>query len=86
MSDLLLAWRPFLDPLPLGHAASYLLLVPTALLVSMAYRAVRLPTMDRYWRLVIVLTVQIVAAIVGLGVGLYLFVEWLLPILAPMPA
>ena len=85
MSALLLAWRPFLDPMPMGHAASYLLLIPMALFVSMAYRAVRLPTMERYLRLVLVMTAQIILAIAGLGVGLYLFVEAVLPLIAPMP-
>lgn len=81
----LLAWRPFLDPLPMGHAASYLLLIPMALFVSMAYRAVRLPTMREYPKLVLIMTVQIIAAIIAIGVGLYLLVELVLPLIAPMP-
>lgn len=80
-----LAWRPLLDPVPLGHLVSYLLLIPMALFVSMAYRAVRLPTMRRYPQLVALMTAQIIAAIVALGVGLYLFVELVLPLIAPMP-
>ena len=80
-----IAWRPLLDPIPLGHAVSYLLLIPMAMFVSMTYRAVRLPTMRRYPQLVALMTAQIIAAIIALGVGLYLFVELVLPLIAPMP-
>ena len=85
MIHTLLAWRPIIDPLPMGHAASYLLLIPMALFISMAYRAVRLPTMTRYPRLVLLQAAQIIVAIAAIGIGLYVVVEVMLPIIAPMP-
>lgn len=85
MIDSVLAWRPIIDPLPMGHAVSYLLLIPMALFISMAYRAVRLPTMKRYPLLVLLQAAQIIIAIAAIGIGLYVVVEVVLPIIAPMP-
>lgn len=85
-----LAWRPFLDPLPLTHVW-WALLVPLALFVSLAYKAVRVPDLDgpggwaRLARAVGVMTLQVVAAMVLLWVAFYLFVLYLLPVIAPMP-
>jgi len=40
---LLLAYRPFLDPLPIGNSAGWVwLLVPLVILVSVAYKTIKL--------------------------------------------
>lgn len=78
-----LAWRPFLDPMDL-QANWYWLLIPTAFFLSMAYRAIRLPTLRRFWPATIAMTLQIVVAIVALGAASYAFIEWLLPMIVPM--
>jgi hypothetical protein len=81
----LLAWRPFLDPLNL-HAYWWAFLPPLALGISIAYKAVRLHDLHHlgeYWRQVIVMTLQIIIAMVLLGVAMFLFLEVLLPALAP---
>lgn len=69
-----LAWRPFIDPLNL-HDLWWLLLVPLALGISLAYKAVRVRDMRDLWRQVLMMTVQIVVAMVLLAVASYLFIE-----------
>lgn len=81
--SVLLAWRPFIDPLEV-HAAWWLFLVPLALGISLAYKAVRLPTLEHYWRQVGLMTAQIVLAMVLLGAATFLFIEYLVPLIAPM--
>lgn len=83
MTSLTLAWRPFLDPLNL-HSYWYLLLIPLALGISVAYKAVRVRSMKGYWRQVGMMTVQIVAGIVGLGALSYFLLMVVIPRLIPM--
>lgn len=77
------SWRPFLDPLDL-HDWWWAFLPPLAFGISVAYKAVRVTTFEGYWRAVAVMTVQIVAAMILLGVAAFLFVEYLVPLLVPM--
>lgn len=81
----LLAWRPFLDPLDL-HEQWYLLLLPLALGISVAYKAVRLQTMEAYWRQVAMMTIQIVGGIVLLAIAAYVVIVVVLPRIVPMAA
>jgi len=74
-------YRPFLDPLPDFGPWWWLLLIPLALGISIAYKAVRVRSMDRYWPNVLTMTVQIVLAMVLLAVGAHVFVEWIVPAL-----
>ncbi len=83
MVNMLAMWRPFLDPLNL-HSYWWAFLVPLALLISVTYRAVRMPDLKGYPRAVVAMTVQIILAMIGLGAAAYIFVEHLLPLLAPM--
>lgn len=76
-------WRPFLDPID-AHRYWYLFLIPLALLMSMAYKAVRVESMNIYLKQVVIMTVQVVAAMIGLGLVAFLFVEFLLPLLVPL--
>jgi hypothetical protein len=68
------SYRPFLDPVGLGEWW-WLLLVPLSLGVSIVYKAVRVPTMDRYWRDVIVMTVQIIVSMILLAFASFMLVE-----------
>ncbi len=68
------SYRPFIDPIDL-HGHWYLLLIPLAFGVSMAYKAVRVKTMDRYWRNVFAMTAQIVVGMLLLGLASYFLVE-----------
>jgi hypothetical protein len=76
-----LAWRPFLDPIG-AHAYWWALIVPLAFLTSMAYKAVRHPTMARYWRSVVRMTVEILVSLLLLGVAAFAFVEYVIPAIA----
>lgn len=91
MSTILtLAWRPFLDPLDLA-GVWWLFLLPLALFISLAYKAVRMPDLElpggvrRYLRATIAMTTQIVVAMILLWIAFYIFVLHLLPAIAPMP-
>lgn len=77
-----LAWRPFLDPLPLEEWW-YLLLVPLALLISIGYKAVRVGDMGRYWRDVAIMTVQVILAMILLWIGAYLIIFRIVPLILP---
>ncbi len=82
--SLVLAWRPFLDPIQI-HDWWYLLLIPLALGISLTYRAVRQTSMDGYFRSVLSLAGQIVVGISALGVACYFVIIVLVPMLTPMP-
>lgn len=76
-------WRPFLDPLNL-HAYWWVFLIPLSFGISVTYRAVRMRDLTGYTRAVIVMTIQIILAMIALWIVSYIFVEKLLPLLAPM--
>jgi hypothetical protein len=77
----LLAWTPFLEPLPGASRVWWLFLLPLSFLLSMAWKAVRLPKLDHYWRDVFSMTGQIIAAVVALAIGLYILVQVVMPML-----
>jgi heme A synthase len=79
---LTLAYRPFLDPIEL-HRLWFLLLIPLTVGIAMAYKAVRVPDMKDYPRQVLVMSVQIVLGMMALGLGAYLLVNVVLPLVAP---
>jgi len=76
-----LAWTPFLQPAPGVQHWWWMLVVPMALGVSMAYKAVRTNDLADWPRDVLRMTLQIVAAVVGIAVGLYVLVILVLPLL-----
>lgn len=82
--NLLLAYRPFLDPINLDNLW-YLLLIPMSFFLAVGYKAVRTIDMNRYWMQVLTFTFQLIVGMVGLGFGFFVFVRVLLPALAPMP-
>lgn len=75
-----LAWRPFLDPLD-AHGVWYLFLIPLALGVSIAYKAVRVADLRGYWREVLTMTVQIIGAMIALALLTYVVIILILPLL-----
>ncbi|GEM_PF-687106 len=85
LPELLMAYRPFLDPLPLQRAW-YLLLFPLCLGIAVTYKAVRVPDMRRYWRDVAIFTTQLVLSVVVVGGLMFWVVLWVLPRIVPMPA
>jgi hypothetical protein len=76
-------WRPFIDPID-AHRTWFMLLIPMAFFISMVYKAVRLPDLASYWRQVIVMTVQIILGIIALGAGIFLFIQYIAPLIMPI--
>jgi len=75
---LLLAWRPFLDPLDIQSGWLWFL-PPLVLAIAVTYKAVRAPTLENYWIAVGRMTIQVLAALFGLAVISFVLVQWLLP-------
>lgn len=73
-----LAWRPFLDPLD-AHDLWWWFLLPLAFGVSVVYKAIRLPSMRRFWWQAMRMGVQIVAVMIALSIILYIIVEQVAP-------
>jgi hypothetical protein len=76
-----LAYVPFIDPIDAISADRlwYLFLIPMALGVSIAYKAVRIPDLKDMPRQVGIMTVQIVVTMIALGAASYLFVQHIVP-------
>ena len=77
----LLAYTPLIDPLNL-HAAWFWLLIPLAVLIAMAYKAVRVPDMTLYWRQTALFAAQIILGIIGLYAFSLVVLNWILPVIA----
>lgn len=82
LASLLLGWRPLLDPLDLNRSAWWLTLIPLAFGVAVVYKAVRMQDLRRYWLNVLLMSGQIVLAMVLLAVGIHALVEWIVPAFA----
>jgi hypothetical protein len=79
---MLLAWRPFLDPLNL-HEYWWAFLVPLALGVAFTYKAVRVRDLRELPKRTAVLTVQIILGMILLGAAFFAFLEYVVPVIAP---
>jgi hypothetical protein len=79
---MMLAWRPFLDPLNL-HGYWWAFLPPLAFLISVVYKAVRVERLSEWPRAVAVMTAQIIVAMILLGAAAFCFLEYVLPRIGP---
>ncbi len=77
----LLGWIPFLEPMNALQDIWYLLLIPFAFGVSVIYKAYHLNTLAKYWREVAMMTLQVVLAMVGLGIALAVLLQVIIPAL-----
>lgn len=77
----LLAWIPFLSPMPVPGWWWWLLLVPLVFAIAVIWKAVRLPTLERYWSAVIVMTLQVLFGMAGLAAALLILVRVGIPLL-----
>ena len=75
----MLAWIPFIQPLNIFHQWWYLLLVPLSLGISIIYKGVRMKSLHGFWRETLIMTVQIVLAMVALAVLVTLLVQVIIP-------
>lgn len=82
----MIAYIPFIDPIDQlfdMHKVWYLFIFPLAFLISVGYKAVRVPDMKEYWRAVWVMTVQIVVAMILLGLASFIVIQFAAPLIAP---
>jgi len=77
----LLAYIPFVEPLHALQDWWYLLLIPLAFGISVIYKALRSSTLDHYWQHVLVMTGQIIAAMIALSLVLVVLVQVLVPLI-----
>jgi cell division protein FtsW (lipid II flippase) len=75
----MLSFIPFFHPLAAAQQWWYVLLVPLAFGISVVYKAVRMRTLDGYWKQVAMMTAQVVFAMVGLAVCLVILVQVIIP-------
>ena len=81
MTPLLAGYVPFVDPINVFHDWWYLLLIPLSFGISVIYRALKMRDLDRFWRAVAMMTVQIVLVMAALAVALVVLVELAIPLL-----
>ncbi|MHC4768045.1 MAG: hypothetical protein ACYTEI_04960 [Planctomycetota bacterium] len=81
MTPLLAGYIPFVDPINVFHDWWYLLLIPLSFGISVIYRALKMRDLDRFWRAVAMMTVQIVLVMAALAVVLVVLVELAIPLL-----
>lgn len=74
-----LAWTPFIQPAPAVDRWWWALVIPTAVGISLAYKATRTADLAMLPRDVLRMSVQIVLAMVGIALFLYLLVIVLVP-------
>jgi len=75
----MLAYIPFVHPLTIFHEWWYLLLLPLAFGISVIYKAIRLNSLENYWRQVAAMTTQIVLAMIGLAIALAILIVAVIP-------
>lgn len=80
-----LAWTPFIDPID-AFDVWWALIIPLALGMSIAYKAVRVSDLSRFWRQVAAMTLQSIAAMALLGLAAYLIIVWIVPAILPTRA
>ena len=77
----MLAWTPFIEPVPNIGSWWPLLLLPLSIGLSLVFRAIRTKDLANYPRDVMVMTLQIIFAMIGLGIVFAIVVQWLMPLL-----
>ena len=74
-----LAYTPFKTPINALHDWWYLLLIPLAFGIALTYKAMRLYDLRYIWTQTLLMTAQIVLAMIGLAIALAIFVLWIIP-------
>lgn len=75
----MLAYIPFVHPITFFHDWWFLLLAPLAFGISVIYKAVRLNDLGSFWRETLVMTAQVVFAMIGLAIALIMLVVVIIP-------
>lgn len=77
-----LAWIPFLEPMNALQPWWYLLLIPMAFGISVIYKALHEDNFLKYWRSVLVMTIQLVLGISLLAAGIGLCIQLVIPMVS----
>lgn len=77
----MLAWAPLLQPAPGVQNWWWLLVIPMAFGVSMAYKAIRVQHTSEWPKAVVRMALQVIAAVIAIAIGTYVLVILLLPML-----
>lgn len=72
---------PFITPMHFLQPWWYLLLLPLAFGISLVYKAMHLSNLDRLLQSTLVMTLQIVLAVIALGIALIVVVQVLIPLI-----
>ncbi len=75
----MIGYVPFLDPINAFHEWWFVLLIPMSFGISVIYRALKLPSLEHYWRAVMTMTAQIVLVMAALGIALVIVVVLIIP-------
>lgn len=79
-SALIIGWTPLLQPLP-GVQQHWLWLLPVLIVgIAMMYKAIRVERVERWWREVMMMTIQVMLAFAGFAIGLGIVVQVLVPL------
>ena len=76
-----LAYIPFLQPMPTVAHWWWLCLIPVCAAISVTWKAVRLETLEHFWRESITMTVHSVLAMAALAAALMVFLRLVIPLL-----
>lgn len=75
----LISWIPFLEPIRGIGNAWWLLALPLIVGISIAYKAVRAGSVDRFWPQVAWFSVRITIIMIALTIGLFVLVRIVVP-------
>lgn len=81
-TTLTLAYTPFIDPID-AHRAWYWLIIPLAFGIAVVYKAMRVIDLKQYPKQVLVMTAQVVGAMVLLGIGSFVLIQHIVPRILP---
>ena len=77
--SLLPAFIPLLNPINGVHDYWYVLLVPLSFGISVIYKAMRMPSLEGFWRQVTIMTSQIILYMIALAIVLVILVQVVIP-------
>ena len=78
MTDLV-GYIPFLHPINTFQGFWYLLVLPLSFGISVIYKAMRMPSLDGFWRQVTIMTAQIILYMIALAIVLVILVQVVIP-------
>ncbi len=78
MTDLV-GYIPFLHPINHLQGFWYLLVLPLSFGISVIYKAMRMPSLEGFWRQVTIMTSQIILYMIALAIVLAILVQVVIP-------